>query len=68
MYKALIDFLDGEDGIPFTGNSGVSYKKGEEYPKKGLEVSPEHIQYLLGKDNKTRKPVIEGIPEKIPKE
>ncbi len=41
-YKVVNDFIDAYQ-------AGTSYKKGDEYPKDGYEVSEERLKYLSSK-------------------
>ena len=52
MYKAIVEFYDLTDG-------NRKYRVGETFPRPDLKVSEERIAFLLGKENKLGKPVIE---------
>ena len=61
MYKVLVMFTDLQD-------NGYKYLPGNEYPRKGLNPSPERIRELATTANKRGIKLIDGkIPEKVEK-
>ncbi len=61
MYKVIKFFMDLQD-------KKHAYNVGDEYPRKGLEVSAERIAELAGKENKQGVPLIEKVEEAAPVE
>ena len=59
MYKALINFVDLQD-------NNHRYHAGDEFPRNGMEVSPERIDELLTDKNRRHKPVIEKVEVVVP--
>ena len=57
MYKALTTFADLEDGEHI-------YHEGDEFPRTGVKVSKERIDYLSGSKNLLGKPVIEKVTKR----
>ena len=57
MYKVIKLFTDLQDG-------GYEYRKGDEYPRAGLEPTEERIAELAGSDNKQGTPLIKEIKVK----
>ena len=53
-YTVLTYFEDLKD-------NGFRYRKGDEYPRNGLKVTPERIKELCSADNLRQKPLIEPI-------
>lgn len=67
MYKVIKHFHDLQDATKT--KSGVVYREynvGDEYPRKGLNVSKERLKELSGKDNKRGTPLIEEVKEETP--
>lgn len=65
MYEAIIAFADGENGIPWSvAEGGYGYSEGDTYPKEGINISEEHLKYLLSDKNKFGKPVIKKLSKK----
>lgn len=60
MRKVLQAFRDGENGVPFDDERAHDYAKGKDYPAEGIEVSDEHIDYLINCDFNGNGPVIEA--------
>ena len=54
IYKALTRFADLNDGNRI-------YEAGETYPRPGLDVTPERIAELAGRDNRMGYPLIEAV-------
>lgn len=70
MYKVIKKFHDLQD-VTKTKNGVVyhEYNVGDEFPRKGLDVSEERLKELAGSDNKQGVPLIELVEEKsVPKE
>lgn len=65
MYKVIKKFHDLKDATK-TKNGMVyhEYNVGDEFPRKGHEVSDERIEELAGKENKQGVPLIELVEEK----
>lgn len=65
MYKVIKKFHDLQDATK-TKNGMVyhEYNVGDEFPRKGHEVSDERIEELAGKENKQGVPLIELVEEK----
>ena len=55
MHKAIERFADLQDGK-------YIYDAGDDYPRKGLEVTEERLAELAGYNNKQRRPLIEKKP------
>lgn len=51
MYRVVRDFYDLQD-------NGHAYLSGDIFPRKGLEVSRERLDYLAGSGNRLGEPVI----------
>lgn len=64
MYKVIKKFHDLKDATK-TKNGMVyhEYNVGDEFPRKGHEVSDERIEELAGKENKQGVPLIELVEE-----
>lgn len=60
MAKVIRAFLDLQD-------NEYLYDVGDEYPREGLEPSPERIKELQGSDNKIGEPLIEKPKKPAPK-
>lgn len=60
MYKVICRFADLQD-------ESRIYEVGDIYPREGFEPSLKRIRELSGKKNKIGVPLIEEIPEEIPK-
>lgn len=59
MYKVIKHFFDLQDCTKTKENAIYhEYNVGDEYPRKGLEVSAERIAELSGSDNKQGEPLI----------
>ena len=56
MYKVIKYFADLKD-------NNHEYNVGDIYPRKGLEVKPERIAELSGKENKQGCPLIAEVEE-----
>lgn len=56
MYKVIKYFTDLQD-------NNHEYNVGDIFPREGLEVTPERIAELSGKDNKQGCPLIEKAEE-----
>ena len=54
MYKVIKYFVDLQD-------DNHIYNEGDIYPREGLEVAPERITELSGKDNKQGTPLIAKV-------
>lgn len=67
MYKVIKQFHDLQDATK-TKNGDVyhEYKVGDEYPRKGVNVSEERLKELAGKDNKQGMPLIKEVKEEMP--
>lgn len=65
MYKVIKKFHDLQDATK-TKNGMVyhEYNVGDEFPRKGREVSEERLEELAGKENKQGVPLIEFVEEK----
>lgn len=65
MYKVIKKFHDLQDATK-TKNGMIyhEYNVGDEFPRKGHEVSDERIEELAGKENKQGVPLIELVEEK----
>ena len=65
MYKVIKKFHDLQDATK-TKNGMVyhEYNVGDEFPRKGHEVSEERLDELAGKENKQGVPLIELVEEK----
>lgn len=65
MYKVIKKFHDLQDATK-TKNGMVyhEYNVGDEFPRKGREVSEERLEELTGKENKQGVPLIELVEEK----
>ena len=57
MYTVIKDFVDLQD-------NNYPYKKGDTLPRTGLEVKPERLAELAGKNNKQKTPLIKKVEEK----
>lgn len=66
MYKVIKKFHDLQDATK-TKNGMVyhEYNVGDEFPRKGREVSEERLEELAGKENKQGVPLIELVEEKV---
>ena len=66
MYKVINKFHDLQDARK-TKNGTVyhEYNVGDEFPRKGHEVSEERLDELAGKENKQGVPLIELVEEKV---
>lgn len=64
MYKVIKKFHDLQDATK-TKNGMIyhEYNVGDEFPRKGMDVSEERIQELAGNDNKQGVPLIELVEE-----
>lgn len=51
MYRVIVDFVDRQD-------NGYLYKAGDEFPRLGVEVKEERIEYLSGCNNPFMRPLI----------
>ena len=56
QYKVINYFTDLQD-------NNFAYEVGDEFPRKGLEVSEERIAELSGSDNLQKKPLIAAVEE-----
>ena len=67
MYKVIKQFHDLQDATK-TKNVDVyhKYKVGDEYPRKGVNVSEERLKELASKDNKQGVPLIKEVKEEMP--
>ena len=54
-YAVLVDFIDLEDNR--------LYRKGDEYPRAGIEPDKKRIKELSGSDNRIGKPLIKAVEE-----
>ena len=65
MYKVIKKFHDLQDATK-TKNGMIyhEYNVGDEFPRKGREVSEERLEELAGKENKQGVPLIELVKEK----
>lgn len=59
-YRVIEGFYDLEDP---EGQSYHLYNKGDEYPREGLEPSPERVAFLMSESTRLLKPVIEKTVE-----
>jgi len=59
-YRVIEGFYDLQDP---EGRSYHLYNKGDEYPREGLEPSPERIAFLMSESTRLLKPVIEEAVE-----
>ena len=59
-YRVIKGFYDLEDR---EGQSYHLYDKGDEYPRDGLNPSPERIAFLMSDSTRLLEPVIEETPE-----
>ena len=59
-YRVIKGFYDLEDP---EGQSYHLYDKGDEYPRDGLNPSPERIAFLMSDSTRLLEPVIEEVPE-----
>lgn len=57
MYEVVKYFTDLQDECH-------AYNVGDTFPRKGVEVSAERIEELLGSDNKQGVPLIKAVEEK----
>lgn len=57
MYRVVKEFYDLTDDF-------YSYLPGDVFPRKGLEVSRERLEYLAGNENRLGEPVINEEPAK----
>ena len=65
MYKVIKKFHDLQDATKTkNGMTYHEYDVGDEFPRKGHEVSDERIKELAGKENKQGVPLIELVEEK----
>lgn len=64
MYKVIKAFHDLQD-VKKTKNGEIyhEYHVGDEFPRKGIEVSKERIEELAGSNNKQREPLIKIVEE-----
>lgn len=60
IYRVIKGFYDLQDP---EGRSFHLYNKGDEYPRKGLDPSPERIAFLMSDSTRLLEPVIEEVPE-----
>ena len=60
MYRALCDFVDLED-------NRFAYRKGDVFPRLGVNPGKERLASLQNGSNKAGKPLIEEIPDQEPK-
>ena len=65
MYKVIKKFHDLQDATK-TKNGMIyhEYNVGDEFPRKGMDVSEERLEELAGKENKQGVPLIELVEEK----
>lgn len=61
MYKVIKFFTDLED-------HGHAYNVGDEFPRKGREVSAERLAKLAGSNNRQRVPLIKKVAEESQKD
>lgn len=59
-YRVIEGFYDLQDP---EGKSYHLYNKGDEYPREGLEPSPERVAFLMSESTRLLKPVIEETVE-----
>lgn len=59
MYKVIKHFTDLQD-------KSYAYNEGDEFPRKGLEVSNERLEELSSNKNKRGIPLIEFVEEPLP--
>ena len=59
-YKVIKAFTDLQDDL-------YSYKEGDTYPRKGLEVTPERFAELASNENKQGTPLIVEVKTKAKK-
>ena len=59
-YRVIEGFYDLQDP---EGRSYHLYNKGDEYPREGLEPSPERVAFLMSESTRLLKPVIEEAVE-----
>jgi hypothetical protein len=59
-YRVIEGFYDLQDP---EGRSFHLYNKGDEYPREGLEPSPERVAFLMSESTRLLKPVIEEAVE-----
>ena len=59
-YKVIDYFEDLQD-------NSFAYNVGDEYPRKGLEVTDKRIKELATTQNRQKKPLIKKVEEKKPK-
>lgn len=59
-YRVIEGFYDLQDP---EGRSYHLYNKGDEYPREGLEPSPERVAFLMSESTRLLKPVIEETVE-----
>lgn len=57
MYKVLKRFADLED-------NKYLYEVGDEFPRRGVKVTPERLKVLSGSDNLMKTPLIEEVKTK----
>lgn len=57
MYRVVKEFYDLTDDF-------CAYLPGDKFPRKGLEVSRERMEYLAGDENRLGEPVIKEEPAK----
>lgn len=64
MYKVIKKFHDLQDATKTkSGMIYHEYNVGDEFPRKGHEVSEERLKELAGNDNKQGVPLIELVEE-----
>lgn len=61
MYRVIKYFTDLHD-------DGHPYHEGDEFPRKGINVTDERLKELSGKDNKQGVPLIEAVEKEEPAE
>ncbi len=65
MYKVIKKFHDLQDATKTkSGMIYHEYNVGDEFPRKGMEVSEERLNELAGDGNKQGVPLIELVEEK----
>ena len=64
-YRVIKGFYDLEDR---EGQSYHLYDKGDEYPRDGLNPSPERIAFLMSDSTRFLEPVIEEVVEEAVEE
>ena len=64
-YRVIEGFYDLQDP---EGRSYHLYNKGDEYPREGLEPSPERVAFLMSESTRLLKPVIEEAVEEVVEE